>query len=653
MARGDGRRLGAIMLTDIVGFTSAAQSNEKLALKLLDEHRQLLRPVFSRHGGWVVKTIGDAFLVEFSSAVKAVECAVEVQRRMMDWNLAQLPGDRLTVRIGVHVGEVVEVEKDIYGDAVNIASRVVKLAEPGGICVTQHVRDLIANKVDLKLERFEGQQMKNVLLPIEVYRVVVPWLPSAKGDSGNPQRTRLAVLPLRNVSPDPTDEYFAEGLTDELISTLSKISGLNVISRTSVAKYKGTPKTVGEIARDLRAGSIVEGSVRKSGDRIRISVQLVDPENDQHLWSETYDRQVGDVFAIQSDIAKQVAESLKVELLKPEERRIAKKETLSDAAYVAYLKGRVLLHDRTEGAIKGAREQFELAIREDPKYAKAYAGLADTHLLLGDYLFAPYPESISTAMSLVRKALELDPDVAEAHVSLANILMYDYRFGEAENEFRLGISLNPSYASGHHWYSVCLRHFGRYDEAFRELKLAEELDPLSSAILLSSIYAMSSRGLEDEVNERLDRLERIDQSSPLVAEAHMAVHFRRREWEKARFYLRKMREMDPTDPYLDANEGYIHAVLGEREEAHSCIEKLKAVPENAGIKGTLLAFVYAGLGELDECFTWLDFAFEMKEQFISFFRTFPLFREVRSDPRFNKILERARLPPLTPTELAP
>src|ERR1700722_7388077 len=269
MADGE-RRLAAIMFTDIVGYTHLSQADESLALELLREHQRLLRPTFTAHGGTEVKTIGDAFLVEFRSALEAVVCAVEMQKRMGERNAEAGPSRRIELRIGIHIGDVVHGPGDIYGDAVNVASRIEPLAEPGGICISQQVFDQIRNKTALEIDKVGDVRLKNIDLPQGVYKINIGGRRSADEKAG--PRERLGVLPFVNISPDPADEYFADGLTEELISKLSEIRGLKVIARTSVMSYKRTGKKVSEIAGELGVGSVIEGSVRKAGDRIRISV---------------------------------------------------------------------------------------------------------------------------------------------------------------------------------------------------------------------------------------------------------------------------------------------------------------------------------------------------------------------------------------------
>ena len=276
------RKLAAIMFTDMAGYTALGQRNESLSLALAEEQRKLLRPVFNRHNGREIKTMGDAFLVEFSNALDAVRCAYDVQRASREFNISQPSDQRIILRIGLHLGDVVESQGDISGDAVNIASRIQSLAEDGGICVTRQVYDQVQNKFDLPLKGLGSRSLKNVSAPIEVFKMVLPWEKEQKSSMSQLDASRVAVLPFANMSPDPSDSYFADGITEEIISTLSGVSGLNVISRTSVMGYKGTTKRVKEIGGELEAGSVLEGSFRKAGNRIRVTAQLIHVGDDRH-----------------------------------------------------------------------------------------------------------------------------------------------------------------------------------------------------------------------------------------------------------------------------------------------------------------------------------------------------------------------------------
>jgi adenylate cyclase len=390
------RRLAAIMFTDIVGYTSLSQKNEAYALRLLEEHRKLIRPSFPKHNGREIKTIGDAFLVEFASALEAVRCAFDIQQLLNELNVNRPEERRIQLCIGIHLGDVVRSKNDVHGDAVNVASRIEPLASPGGISITEQVYHQIKNKFEFPFVSLGKRNLKNVQDPVEVYRAVLPWETQAR-DEPNPEKRRIAVMPFTNISPDPRDEYFADGMTEELISTLSKIGELKVISRTSVMRYKGTSKNVGEIARELKMGSVLEGSARKAADDLRITAQLIDAESDEHLWSQDYDRRLENVFAIQKEIAQRVAETLKIQLLSSEMKEIGKKPTENTQAYELYLKGRFLWNKRSKEGVFEVMKLFREAIDIDPNYARAYSGLADAYSIAASYDLMDWFDGVAKA----------------------------------------------------------------------------------------------------------------------------------------------------------------------------------------------------------------------------------------------------------------
>ena len=399
------------MFTDMVGYTSLSQDDEEATVKLLDEHRALLRPVLSRYGGREVKTMGDAFLIEFASALEAVRCAVEIQGKISERNKGA-GVQKLQVRIGVHVGEVIHSGGDVYGDAVNIAARLEPLAEPGGICISKQVHDLVEKKVGARIVRSGNVGLKNVKVPMEIYKVLPAQVPEPKL-SGN-LRKRVAVLPFDNFSPESGDEYFADGLTEELIGTLSKIRELSVISRTSVMQYKGKPRPISEIGKELNAGTILEGSVRKAGNRARVSIQMIDATEDKHVWSENYDRDLKDIFSVQSDIAGKVAEALKVELLAAEKVVIGEAPTENAEANLLFLKGIYQADWGSPSDLLKGLEYFERAVEEDPKFALAHAVASSYYVgVAGEAM--PAEEAFSKAKQHLDKALSLNPRLPEAH----------------------------------------------------------------------------------------------------------------------------------------------------------------------------------------------------------------------------------------------
>ena len=462
----EARRLAAIVFTDIVGYTAITQRDEAKAMGTLQRHNSLVRPIIEKHHGREVKTIGDAFLIEFGSALRALQFAIEVQETVSSYDGAAPGEDKLRLRIGIHLGDVIIRDNDVFGDAVNIASRIQPLAEPGGICVSDQVYGQVRNKIPYEFIKSEEVHLKNVSYPVDVYHVFLPWevkpnVTKTKESEGVPLTRRLAILPLVNMTRNPEDDYLVDGMMEELIIGLSNVKDLRVIARASVMKYKDSRLGISEIAKELNVGSVVEGSIRKLGNKIRVTVQMIDGKTEEHLFANTYDGDLQDIFAVQTEIAKAVSKGLKAKIRSIEKERMEKKPTANVDAYSVYLKGRYVLHGRTKEAMEQAAKYFQQAISMDDRYAKAYAGLADVNLLLGSHGYLDAKQAYGDAKEFISKALDLDDELAEAHVSLGFLLeSYYYDFVAARKEFERAISISPSYAQARHWYALDLAIFG-------------------------------------------------------------------------------------------------------------------------------------------------------------------------------------------------
>ena len=424
------RRLAAVMFTDMVGYTLLSQRNEDLAFGLLDKQSGILLPAIKSHGGTPVKTMGDAHLAEFESALEAVKCAVEIQKGVREYMSSASKDEHFELRIGIHVGDVVHRGDDVFGDAVNIASRIEPLAEPGGICITQQVYDQVHNKLPFAFEKIPSQPLKNVSTRIDIYRVMssAPVIPDQNSDVES-LKERIAVLPLANFSPNPQDEYLADGMTEELITAISMVEGLRVIARTSAMRLKNTDKDVAEIGRTLKVGTILEGSLRKVGEKIRVTVQLIDAKTEEHIWAQNYDGDMSDIFKIQSDIAGKVAQVLKGKLL-PASIPIQRAVNLE--AYELYLKGRFFWNKRNVQGITEALKLFQAAVEKNPDFAKAYSGIADCYSIGRDLYMFERGEALDKAGKAVRRALELDDTIAEAHASFGLQLVNAFQLREAK-----------------------------------------------------------------------------------------------------------------------------------------------------------------------------------------------------------------------------
>jgi len=644
------RRLAAIMFTDMVGYTALAQRNESLSLALVDEQRRIIRPILAKHNGREVKTIGDAFLVEFPNAVDAVRCAYDIQRSAREINLSLDSDKRIHLRVGVHVGEVVESQGDISGDAVNVASRIESMAENGGICLTRQVYDHVKNKIDLHMASLGPKSLKNVAEPTEVYKIVMPWETETVGSTPQLDAKRLAVLPFVNMSTDPNDAYFADGLTEELISTISSIRDLTVISRTSIMKYKGGGATVGEIGQALKVGSIVEGSVRKSANRARISAQLIDVNTDGHLWSRTFDREMDDIFAIQGEIAQQVAEALKVQLLTKERKEVEKRATESTEAYMMYLKGRYYWNERTKDSNAEAMKYFEEAIRLDKRYALAYSGLADCYTIGADWFWMDPNEAFPKAREYDQKALDIDLNLAEAHASLGIIYnSYDGKWSESENEFRQAIELKPGLAHAHMWYGLLLDVLGRHEEAFEQTKLAAKLDPLSRIVqsnLGSILVAM------DKPKEAIEHFSQMLEEYPSFGQIHEGLgwaYYLDSRSEDAVKEIRQALILTNDDSWMKTSLACVLALTGKRDEASKLLGELKKTARTAIVSKVQLAQILFALGENDEAFAYLERAYEDKSIFTNHasdfgtLRALPWYSGARRDHRWAPLERRLGL----------
>jgi len=633
------RRLAAIMFTDMVGYTALGQKNEELSLTLVAEQRKVIRPIIARHNGREVKTIGDAFLVEFLNALDAVRCAYDIQRAIREFNISMPSDQRLHLRIGVHDGDVVESNGDISGDAVNVASRIEPLAEDGGVCLTQDVYNHVRNKIELPMSSLGPKTLKNVVEPVEVYRMVMPWEIGTGAKVKALEPRRIAVLPLENISPSPADAYISDGLTEELISTLSRINGLRVIARTSAMRYKGSGKGVNQIGRELGAGSLIEGSVRTMRNKVRISVQLIDSATEEHLWAGDYDREIGDVFEVQKDIATKVAEELRVKLQPDERQRLGRRETQNSGAYTLYLKGRHYWNERTEDGFRKAREYFEKAIELDPGYGAPYSGLADTYHTMASF-FGRFSSDVmlQNAKKYAEKALELDGTLAEAQVSLADVSQDLGDWLEAEKRYKLAIGLNPSYALAHFWYSILLTWHQRHDEAIAEARRAQELDPFSPSISIAVGQALTYARRYDEAVEWLDN---VILTNPGVPNPHFIrglAYLYEGMYEQA---LADAKEaMVLKNDRVIMLSGLAEAGLGHREKAEEVLRELEQKEALYITRATL----QLALGKKEEAIRTLEAAYQKREIDLGWLNVIPYYDVLRDDESFVSLLQNIRTP---------
>jgi TolB-like protein/tetratricopeptide (TPR) repeat protein len=627
------------MYTDMVGYTALGQRNEALSLALVEEQRKVIRPILGRHRGREVKTIGDAFLVEFPNAVDAVRCAYDIQRAIREFNLSLDADKRIHLRIGVHVGEIVESQGDISGDAVNVASRIEPLAGDGGVCVTSHVYSFVRGKVDLPLTSVGPKSLKNVSEPMEVYRMVMPWEKETPVPPAQLDTRRIAILPFANFSPDPADAYFADGITDEIISTASSVGGLSVISRTSVMGYKETTKKVKEIGRELEVGSVLEGSFKKAGNKIRVTTQLIDVNNDSHVWSQSYDRDFDDVFAIQSDIAMQVASALRVKIKPFEEARIKEIPTRSTEAYTLYLRGRQLWNQRVKDAVVESLECFKHAVDVDPGFALAYAGMADSYSVMENWGYASRDKIAPKIREYVLRALKLDDRIAEAHTTYGNLLAaYEWKWDEAELEFKRAIELNPSYATAHQWYAyTVLRALRRVDEEMREAERALELDPLAPVMNLNKAQTLYFQERYEEAIECCRKALEIQPSFVYAYVAQASNYLMLKKFsesiELAETYLPRVGYPENRQKMALAT---VYGVAGRLTDAQRLLDEVVASSDKT-VLPTEFAVVYESLGDVEKMFEHLDLAFTQRDTSLPWTLIDPCMKPFREDSRLREL----------------
>ena len=455
----------------------------------------------------------------------------------------------------------------------------------------------------------------------------------------------LAVLPLDNLSGDASQNYFADGMTDELITDLAQISALRVISRTSVMVYKGARKPLPQIARELNVDAVVEGTVLRSGDQVRITAQLIEASTDKHLWSQSYEGELRDTLALQNRVASAIADQIRINLTPQEQAALKNVKVVNPEAYESYLKGRYFWNKRTADGLKVALAYFNQAIEEDPKYAQAYSGLADTYALLGDWQYAVMTpkEAFPKAKAAAIKALELDSALGEAHNSLAFVLDgFDWDLDSGGKEFRRAIELNPGYATAHHWYAWHLSLLGRYDEAIAEMRKAENLDPLSLIINADLAELLVLAHSYDESIRQSRKTIEMDPNFALAHNQLAQAYLQEHRYEEAVAELQKAVQLSGDSPTCIANLARAYVASGKRSEALKLLSDLKKRSNSGYSNASEIAMIYASLGDTDQAMNWLERGYE--ERFNPGVLLRPGFDPLRSDPRFQNLVHRIGLP---------
>ncbi len=578
--RAETRRLAAIMFTDIVGFSRQMGNNEARTLRLLGTHNQILQHAVAEHHGTVIKTVGDAFLVDFPSVVNAVQCAQQIQAHFRTHNADTAPPEQIHVRIGIHSGDIVQREGDVFGEGVNIAARLQELAEPDTICISDVVYRDIAKKVDVGPVVARGRpQLKNIAERFLVYSLLpehpksirqmlqVQWLKLSRRLSTAqrvgllvgflllgggiiavryfptlilntqhatrhlqealpfPDKPSLVVLPFVNLSQDPEQEYFSDGITEDLTSALSKLSGLFVISSNSAFTYKGKTVKAQAVSKDLGVQYVLEGSVRKADGQVRITAQLIDATTDHHLWTARYDRPLKDIFALQDEITQKIVATLKLQLALWEQGDLVRNRTDNLEAYDSFLRGSAQFLRLTKETNAQARQMYETALELDPQYAEAYQALGYTYLREWTSQWSPAPQNLERAFELAQKAIALDDSLSSAHTLLGWAYVWKKQYDQAIAEVERAITLDPNSASGYTWLAQILNFAGRPEEA---IGLAQKAMRLNPRVLVTPLFLLGqAHRLAGRYETAIAFLKRIPTLNPnyLPAHVHLAANY--------------------------------------------------------------------------------------------------------------------------------
>jgi adenylate cyclase len=636
------RLLVAIMFTDMVGYTAIMQQDEKVAKKLRDLHRLALEEETENFGGQILQYYGDGSLSIYTSSLEAVDCAIAIQKRVKN---------KVSLRIGIHIGDVVKDEDGaIYGNGVNVASRIESMAISGAVLVSGKLHDDIKNQSVITTKKLGAFELKNVEQPVDIFAITngtlnVPTLKEMKG-KGNIKQRSIAVLPFSNMSADPENEYFSDGISEEILNALVKVEDLKVTARTSSFVFKGENTDIREIGKILNVENILEGSVRRAGNRVRITAQLISAVDGYHLWSETFDRDLEDIFAVQDEISKIITTQLRIKLsLESYSKSLVEQPTENIEAYNLYLKGRFYWNKWSPENVKMAISLFHQAIELEPEYVAAYASLAGCYIFLAVSGISNPNDAYPKAFEYADKALALDENNPD---SLQAIAMVDFLFNrdrkKAVRIFEKVLTLNPKHADAHHFYSMLLCVVGDLDKALEEIKASLQVDPLSliTIVHLADVYLYMGR-FEEALLE-IDRVLDMDSSFRMATEKKAWILYYMGKNDLAIATFKKYQAQTGSELKGLAGLGYMYAVTGHPEKAEELllrIDKREEIEEGVVLEMDR-AVIFMGLANMDKVFYHIEKA--LKQNVGGFYvSSDPLWLPLKDDPRFEPIAKKYKL----------
>ncbi len=542
------RKLAAILSADVRGYSRLMADDEAATVKSITAHRRVFKQIIEQYHGRVIDSPGDNLLAEFDSAVNAVAGAVEIQQELQIFN-AELPEHRrMEWRIGINLGDVILEDERIYGDGVNVAARIEAIAEPGGIFVSRSVHDQVKGKLAFGFEYLGEHGVKNIADPVRVYRVEMKTEPPAwGGELKIPDRPSIAVLPFVNMSGDPDQEYFSDGITEEIIASLSKVHQLFVIASHSSFSYKGQPVKVQQVGRDLGVAFVLEGSVRRSGNRVRITAQLIDAATGGHLWADSYDRDLDDIFFVQDEITFKILTELQVKLTEGEQARVHSRGTKNIQAYLRFLEARQYVSQITPERIARARQLKEEALALDPDFPRAWVALGLTHLIEATHRMSDSPmESLAKAEAAAQKALSLDDSLPDGLGLLGLILCFKRDHDRAIVLGESAVSRNPNHADSHHYLATIYHWAGRHQQSILTINKALRLNPFPHHMYYMILgLANNHAGRQKEAIEAFQQALNLAPQDLLAAAGLAEAYAISGHEEQARAAAARVLEIDP------------------------------------------------------------------------------------------------------------
>ena len=644
MSNSNIRLLAAIMFADMVGYTELMQEDEEKAKQDRDRQREVLEDCILDHKGKVIQYYGDGSLSIFGSAVEAVQCARDIQKA-----LSEEP--KIPLRIGLHLGDIVYDDEGAYGDAVNLAARIESLTEPGSILISDRVQEELENHPEFTTEFLGEHDLKHIKRQVGVYALsgdslLVPTKAQVKAKTGSENHS-IAVLPFVNMSNDTENEYFSDGITEEIINALTRVEGLNVSSRTSAFAFKGLNKDIREIGAQLNVNHLLEGSVRKAGNRIRITAQLINTKDGFHIWSEVFDRGLENIFAVQDEISKKIAAKLKENISEiASKESLVKQGTDNIQAYNHYLKGKFYWHKWTPEDVHKSIEEFKEAIALSDDYAEAYAGLAMSYSFLGAIGRIPPKEAYKKAEEAALNSIKHNENISQSQTALGMVrLLHYWDFRGAEEHFKKAISLDPNSPKVKQAYALFLKITGQNEKAARMLKEALKQDQLSLSINadLARAYLNASKPKKalKQFNKALD----LDSNFRTAIEGKGWAYVALGDFDKALKIFEEYHKLVGHKLKGITQLGYLHGKMGDTEKARYYLDLMRQRDEEDPEVSLAMDFsvVYLGMGDYDKVFEYFDEALEEKLGTMLFINTNPIWDDIKKDPRFQGYVEKIGL----------